>query len=842
MPKNPTQSGAPRLPWADFPPVLRNANIGTLKLAPEYLAAKAGDTAAALDMADRLITVEFVEAVHGMGSGYPHPTLLPVLAEESAGRNKIPEMFAYTLANRLGWDVHENVVQITRAYRTDSGADHRLVIHPEFAGNIDLQAGYILIDDTLTMGGTLADLRGFILHAGGQVVGAAVAVAHEGALNLPIHPQMMENIHRKHGNQESEDFAHEQWGYGIECLTQGEAGHLYKAVSLDALRDRFSAARNAHLRRMGESRIETPLSKRPGIDGSEKNRVTASKNLSSQTNFQGLDAIARPGLSVFPDHTTFPTKEDTKMAFGAHLRPAQPDQAPIESQVAQQGINTEDTENDIPGQPEWLDDQPGPSSENLLSQDPASTEAPAEAAKATEATDANIESTNDAAGVIEPEVERLAHMDAFQAVLQDVIELRELQGDQSAHERVPLVAKALLDYRDAGMPLADLSTQVIDKSYFKVPATESGPSVADDGQDRWTMTPENQPAEKAANLETLTMVHDHLEQSGIDLGLVAEQFQSLMEQADQQLQDEHHGPELTETGMENLPNLVDEPIFAPETFAGDRGLRVLTDVEYQEILQEAAKKLNPDDEEDEEDEDDPHLSTREIADNMALLALHMRQARTRKEMNRYARASTPVPAPQPLAVDSKPSAKDQQSTRGAASRPSLPLPRLPSLHLPHINGMDYESFIRGRRVGQMSAARDALLKMDRLSDLREKASDPKTREQIDLQMGRQAKRLAEQGGRAFDEKGLDLLMRGGADPRLITDTMNKMEQWKNLFGTEDDLHGNTGDALRQALEKLAQAIQRIVDRVVGRFAGKSETLAGGNSLAKDSVRTAPTLD
>ncbi|OCB03812.1 hypothetical protein BBC27_00440 [Acidithiobacillus ferrivorans] len=212
--------------------------------------AKVGDARAALNMVDRIITAEFVESIRAIGMEHPNPVLLPVLAEEAAGRNKIPEAFATVLAFRLGWTVEKDIVQSTRAYHTDSGADHRLVIHPEFAGESDPHAGYILFDDTLTMGGTLANLRGFILHNDGRVLGAAVAVAHEGALHLPIRPQMVENIHRKHGARESEEFTHEQWGYGLDCLTQGEAGHVYKAVSLDALRDRFAAAGDAYRRRL----------------------------------------------------------------------------------------------------------------------------------------------------------------------------------------------------------------------------------------------------------------------------------------------------------------------------------------------------------------------------------------------------------------------------------------------------------------------------------------------------------------------------------------------------------------------------------------------------------------
>lgn len=125
MPEDPTQSGTPRFPWGEFPPVLRNANIGTLKQAPEYPAAKAGDALAALDLADRVITAEFVESVRNLGGTSAKPVLLPVLAEESAGRNKIPEAFARILEYRLGWADEENILQITRAYRTDSGADQR---------------------------------------------------------------------------------------------------------------------------------------------------------------------------------------------------------------------------------------------------------------------------------------------------------------------------------------------------------------------------------------------------------------------------------------------------------------------------------------------------------------------------------------------------------------------------------------------------------------------------------------------------------------------------------------------------------------------------------------------
>jgi hypothetical protein len=249
-----------RYPWGDFPDVLRNGDLGTLKREPEYLAAKAGDEEAAFNLADRLICPDFVEAVRKLGAQHAHPVLLPVLAEESFGNNRIPLAFAENLSEQLGWDTETLVFQVTRSYRTGSGADHRLVIQPEFDGAINRDAGYILVDDTLTMGGTLASLRGYIQSHEGTVLGAAVGVAHEGALHLPIRGSMLQSIFSKHGQQATQAFAKEQWGYGIECLTQAEAGHIRKAISLDTLRDRFAQARDAGIQRMDEAGISSPLS------------------------------------------------------------------------------------------------------------------------------------------------------------------------------------------------------------------------------------------------------------------------------------------------------------------------------------------------------------------------------------------------------------------------------------------------------------------------------------------------------------------------------------------------------------------------------------------------------
>ena len=67
---------APRFPWGDFPDVLRNGNPGELKQQPEYMAAKSGESKAALNLASRIIRTDFVEAVSTTTNLHPPPDAL----------------------------------------------------------------------------------------------------------------------------------------------------------------------------------------------------------------------------------------------------------------------------------------------------------------------------------------------------------------------------------------------------------------------------------------------------------------------------------------------------------------------------------------------------------------------------------------------------------------------------------------------------------------------------------------------------------------------------------------------------------------------------------------------
>ena len=246
-----------RADWADFPKVISNGDLGGLSKEPGYQEAKQGNVEAALDLVQKLLTDEVVDQLRDLISDQK-PIILPVIAEESTGRNKIPLAYAQVLADKLNLKVDSQIVQKELVGRTGQGADHRLVFNPTFSGAVEPGQNYIIVDDTLTMGGTLASLRGYVENHGGKVLGASVMTAHPGALDIAVKPKMIKSIINKHGNEINEYWTKE-FGYGIEKLTQGEAGHIRAAKSIDEIRDRISAARNEgsqHLARAGNTETQ----------------------------------------------------------------------------------------------------------------------------------------------------------------------------------------------------------------------------------------------------------------------------------------------------------------------------------------------------------------------------------------------------------------------------------------------------------------------------------------------------------------------------------------------------------------------------------------------------------
>lgn len=233
-----------RAPWGNFPPAITNGFINSLSDLPGYEAAKAGDAEAALKLVLTLMQPETVEAVRYNFTPDTHTLIVPVHAEEAAGRNKIPLMIAEVLANALECGVETGIVQTNRVRRTGSNANHRLAFPPTFDGEVQKGRNYIIVDDTLTQGGTLAALRGYIENRDGHVLGMMVMSAKNYSLQIAPTQETLHNIEQKHGKA-MDEFFQQEFGYGIAQLTQSEAAHVCAATDVNTLRDRITQARLA---------------------------------------------------------------------------------------------------------------------------------------------------------------------------------------------------------------------------------------------------------------------------------------------------------------------------------------------------------------------------------------------------------------------------------------------------------------------------------------------------------------------------------------------------------------------------------------------------------------------
>jgi len=238
-----------RKPIFDFPDVIIHASETAVKKHPLYADAKAGDDKAAADLVNDTFNPEAIESLKGLLRGR-RPLLISAHAMEGEGVNAIPEALAELIAERLGLDIESGIVQTNVVGHTGATGFERLAWPPTFDGNVIEGQEYLIIDDFVGMGGTIANLKGYIESKGGIVVGATTLTGKPYSAKIALDQDTLKELRDKHG-RELEDWWQEKNIYPFDCLTQSEARYLLKTENPDRVRNKITEAEQEGNRRGG---------------------------------------------------------------------------------------------------------------------------------------------------------------------------------------------------------------------------------------------------------------------------------------------------------------------------------------------------------------------------------------------------------------------------------------------------------------------------------------------------------------------------------------------------------------------------------------------------------------
>ncbi len=233
----------PRTPWGNFPDVLIHASESAVKQHRAYKAGKAGDDDAATALVLDAFNMPSASALKRM-AGDVTPTLVSAHALEGEGVNAIPEIFADRLGQALGWPVDKGVVQVNIVSHTGANGFCRMARQAEFDGPVQADRPYVLVDDFVGMGGTLANLKGYIESRGGKLLAAVSLTGKPHSAKLALSPERLNELRIKHGT-ELENWWFDRFAHTFDTLTESKARYLTRTETADTIRNRIAEAEQA---------------------------------------------------------------------------------------------------------------------------------------------------------------------------------------------------------------------------------------------------------------------------------------------------------------------------------------------------------------------------------------------------------------------------------------------------------------------------------------------------------------------------------------------------------------------------------------------------------------------
>ena len=220
----------------ELPDVILAGRLGQLKEDADYRAAKAGEVGAAVRLVQRAVT----DSLIGKLKHIQNPLVVGVISTESSGENAIPQAAAAVIAHRLGSEWDDVIVQSSTPMRTEQDGLGRIFSRPVFDGAVTPNRNYILVDDTLTQGATMAALSRHIWEGGGNV--AALVALSGKAYSTKLHPDdsTISELRQKYGGLEH-DFT-SGTGVRFDQLTNSETRYLVNFTPSQRVRDCIIAA------------------------------------------------------------------------------------------------------------------------------------------------------------------------------------------------------------------------------------------------------------------------------------------------------------------------------------------------------------------------------------------------------------------------------------------------------------------------------------------------------------------------------------------------------------------------------------------------------------------------
>ncbi len=144
----------------------------------------------------------------------------------------------------LGWPVDKGIVQVNVVSHTGANGFWRLARQARFDGPVQAGRSYVLVDDFVGMGGTLANLKGFIEACGGHVLAAVSLTGKPHSAKLALTPVRLHELRTKHG-QELENWWFNRFTHAFDALTESEARYLTRTETADTIRNRIAEAEQA---------------------------------------------------------------------------------------------------------------------------------------------------------------------------------------------------------------------------------------------------------------------------------------------------------------------------------------------------------------------------------------------------------------------------------------------------------------------------------------------------------------------------------------------------------------------------------------------------------------------